>query len=88
MALQKTIYLGTFIHCDSLTELDIVPNGMIGVNEEGKIAFVLRSVKGRRIPEGEGWEEARMVRIQDHGFFFSWVHRYDSRLVSGTRGKR
>lgn len=68
--LDKTIYIGTFIHCDSLTELDVVPNGMIGVDEDGKIAFVLRSMKGRRIPENEGWEQAKIVRIQDHGFFF------------------
>jgi guanine deaminase len=70
MSLEKTIYIGTFIHCESLTELDIVPNGMIGVDEEGKIAFVLRSFKGRTIPDGEGWENAKIVRIQDHGFYF------------------
>ena len=70
MALEKTIYIGTCIHCETLTELDIVPNGMIGVDEQGKIAFVLRSMKGRRIPNGEGWEQAKIVRIQDHGFFF------------------
>ena len=43
---------------------------MIGVGENGKIAFVLLSIKGRRIPEGQGWEQAKIVRIQDHGFFF------------------
>lgn len=70
MALQKTIYIGTFIQCETLTELDIIPNGMVGVDEHGKIAFVLRSFKGRRYPDGEGWEEAKIIRIQDHGFFF------------------
>ena len=70
MALQKTIYIGTFIQCETLTELDIIPNGMVGVDEHGKIAFVLRSFKGRRYPDNEGWEEAKIIRIQDHGFFF------------------
>ena len=69
-SLEKTIYIGPFIHCESLTELDICPNGMIGVDEDGKIAFVLRSIKGRRFPDGEGWEQAKIVRVQDHGFFF------------------
>ena len=70
MALDKTIYVGPFVHCETLTELDVCPNGMIGVDERGKIAFILRSMKGRRIPSDEGWEQAKIVRIQDHGFFF------------------
>ena len=70
MASGKTIYIGAFVYCQSLTQLDICPNGMIGVDEGGKIAFILRDVEGRRIPEGEGWKEANIVRIQDHGFFF------------------
>ena len=70
VALEKTIYIGTFIHCESLTELDVIPNGMVGVDECGKIAWVLRSFKGRRYPEGEGWEDAKILRIKDHGFFF------------------
>ena len=68
--LEKTIYVGAFVHCESLNELDICPNSMIGVAEDGKIAFILRSVKGRQIPYDEGWEQAKIVRIQDHGFFF------------------
>ena len=70
MALEKTIYIGPFVHCESLNELDVCPNGMVGVDEDGKIAFVLRSMKGRRFPDDEGWEEAKIVRILDHGFFF------------------
>lgn len=70
MGLEKTLYIGPFIHSESLDTLDICPNGMIGVNELGKIAFILRDIKGRRFPSGEGWESAKVVRIQDHGFFF------------------
>ncbi|CAK3815027.1 guanine deaminase [Lecanosticta acicola] len=73
--LEKTLYVGTFIHSESLTELDICPNGMIGVDEKGKIAFISRDVKGAPIPVQEGWENAKIVRCDDGsgknvGFFF------------------
>lgn len=68
--LDKTLYIGPFIHSESLTELDICPNGMIGVDENGKIAFVTRSIKGAKIPVNEGWEDAKVVRIDGPGFFF------------------
>ena len=70
MSLEKTIYIGPFVQCDTLTELDVCPNGMIGVDENGRVAFILRSMKGRHMPYGEGWEEAKIVRVQDYGFFF------------------
>ncbi len=50
MTLEKTIYIGPFVHSESLTELDICPNGMIGVDEAGKIAFIRRDVKGQQLP--------------------------------------
>jgi len=70
MALEKTIYAGTFIHCNNLTELDIITNGTIGVNEHGKIAFVSSNSTEIRLPSDAGWEQAKIVKIQDHGFFF------------------
>jgi hypothetical protein len=70
MALEKTIYIGPFIHCESLTQLDVCTMGMIGVDEDGKIAFKFYDMKGRQYPAQQGWEQAKVVRIQDHGFFF------------------
>lgn len=70
MALEKTLYIGPFIETPSLGELDICPNGMIGVDEQGKIAFVTRSVKGAQIPVEGGWEDAKVVRINGTGWFF------------------
>ncbi|KAK3117096.1 hypothetical protein LTR53_001901 [Teratosphaeriaceae sp. CCFEE 6253] len=70
MALEKTIYIGPFIHSDSLAELEICTNGMIGVDEEGKIAYVSRDMKGRQLPAQEGWENAKTVYTDRHGFFF------------------
>ncbi|KAK4956476.1 hypothetical protein LTR10_006001 [Elasticomyces elasticus] len=70
MALNKTVYVGPFIHCESLNQLDICTNGMIGVGEDGKIAFVSRDMKGRQLPAQEGWEHAKIVYTRQYGFFF------------------
>ncbi|EMC93016.1 hypothetical protein BAUCODRAFT_151391 [Baudoinia panamericana UAMH 10762] len=73
--MEKTIYIAPFIHCESLTELDVCPNGMIGVGADGKIAFVRRDMKGRQLPVEEGWEEAKVVSVGENCFFFPgfWV---------------
>jgi len=85
MALEKTIYIGPLIQSDSLTELEICTNGMIGVDEDGKIAYVLRDMKGRQLPSQEGWENAKTVYTERYGFFFPGfigiLHR-DSRWIS------
>nr|POF13278.1 putative guanine deaminase [Quercus suber] len=70
MALEKTVYVGPFVHCKTLTELDICTNGMIGVDESGKIAFVSRSQGKDLRSHGKEWEDAKIVSIPDHGFFF------------------
>ncbi|KAK5132184.1 hypothetical protein LTR08_009307 [Meristemomyces frigidus] len=66
MALEKTVYIGTYIHSESLTKVDVAVDGSIGVGEDGKIAFVLRDTT--EVPEG--WRNAKVIRTQDHGFFF------------------
>ncbi|WPG99460.1 Hypothetical protein R9X50_00227400 [Acrodontium crateriforme] len=68
MALQKTVFSGPFIHSESLDKLEICPNGSIGVDESGKIAFVLKDASKEEQPSG--WEQAKAVKIQGHGFFF------------------
>jgi guanine deaminase len=67
--LEKTIYKGPFVHSKSLQELDICQKGAIGVDEKGLIAFVERDdVEG--VSKKEGWENAKVVEVKDHGFFF------------------
>lgn len=68
MSLEKTVYIGTFIHCQSLTELDIVDNGAVGVDEQGKIAFVHRDRHATSLEQG--WKSAKIVDSLKHGFFF------------------
>lgn len=71
MTLKKTVYVGPFVHCVSLQELEICTTGAIGVGETGKIAFVDRDVDvAGYTPAREEWKDAQIVRIQDNGFFF------------------
>ncbi|KAK1066813.1 hypothetical protein LTR74_006863 [Friedmanniomyces endolithicus] len=70
MALHKTLYIGPFIHCKTLNDLDICPNGLIGVDEDGKISHVSRDAKEGLLPAQGGWEHAKIVRTEQHGFFF------------------
>jgi hypothetical protein len=71
---EKTIYLGAFAHCTSLQEVEICESGAIGVDSNGKIAFIERDIVD--IPayqlreRKDGWEKAKVVQIQDQGFFF------------------
>ncbi|KAJ9659889.1 hypothetical protein H2201_007148 [Coniosporium apollinis] len=72
--IKRTVYVGPFVHSQSLQKLDICPTGAIGVDETGKIAFVERDVKdiGDVIPvtQKHGWQNSQIVRTKDNGFFF------------------
>ena len=71
MGSQRHVYVGAFAHCRSLQELDICPSGAIGVGESGKIEFVDREVDDvALVLEKHGWENAEIVKIKRHGFFF------------------
>jgi guanine deaminase len=46
-------------------------DGSIGVDEDGRIAFVLRDVgDGPQFPSDGEWEQATTIRVKDEGFFF------------------
>ncbi|CAO2647948.1 Nn.00g088700.m01.CDS01 [Neocucurbitaria sp. VM-36] len=69
----RTIYVGPFVHSTSLTEIEIEEKGAIGVDENGIIRFVERSLsKGveELKKQNEGWEDARVVNVEGNGFFF------------------
>jgi guanine deaminase len=68
--LEKTLYIGPFIQSESLTELKFMVNGMVGVDEEGKISFIRKDHKGRQIPIDGEWEKAKVVFAGRNGFFF------------------
>ena len=75
LRLRKTVYIGTFIHCTSQTQFDVV-DAAIGVDEHGVIAFVnatgvkddiLGSIKSQ-----EGWSDFDVVQPKEETcqFFF------------------
>jgi len=69
---RKTLFYGTFIHSHTITCLDVITEGAIGVGDDGKIAFIERGVGSveavySRFPE---WEDVRVVRAPEGGFFF------------------
>lgn len=69
----KTIFIGPFVHCKSLDELDICEHGAIGVDENGVIAFIERHVGGQDadpIAKKHAWVNPKVVKIYDTGFFF------------------
>ncbi|EAT84500.2 hypothetical protein SNOG_08224 [Parastagonospora nodorum SN15] len=71
--IQKTIYLGTFVHSKSLTELDIYEHAAIGVDENGIISFIekdianVQDIKSQK-PE---WKNAKtIIPKYKNSFFF------------------
>ncbi|OCK92684.1 guanine deaminase [Cenococcum geophilum 1.58] len=69
-SLEKTIYVGAFVHSKSLQELEICQMGAIGVDENGTIAFVERYVTDEAPRKKDGWESAKIVKVGENGFFF------------------
>ncbi|KAH7077883.1 hypothetical protein BKA63DRAFT_273995 [Paraphoma chrysanthemicola] len=71
-SIQKTIYLGPFVHSQSLTELEISEQGAIGVDEKGVIAFVEKSNPDVEDIKSKDptWKDAKIVKITGNGFFF------------------
>ena len=79
----NVVYIGSFLHCSSLTDLQIREKKAVGVSAEGVIQFIEDEGKDldQRIKErfqGEPWTVVRAT--DDHlGFFFpGFVGRFPS----------
>lgn len=71
MTPKRTLYVGPFVHSKSLQDLEICQEGIIGVDEHGKIAFIERVGNDAGAAAGKhGWSTYEIVRIRDNGFFF------------------
>jgi guanine deaminase len=69
--LRRTVYVGTFIHSQTLQKLDICENGAIGVDQHGKITFVERDAGNiDSITAAHGWEDAHLIRTSGCQFYF------------------
>ena len=40
-----TVYSGTFIHCKSTTELEVLEHALVGVDEQGVIRFLEKDIQ-------------------------------------------
>ncbi len=69
--LKRTLYLGRFIHCVSLAELEICEDGVIGVDDNGRIGFVERGVEDHlQLAKNYGWSDCETLRAGKDQFFF------------------
>ncbi|KZM21994.1 Guanine deaminase [Ascochyta rabiei] len=68
--ISRTIYIGTFAHSISLTELEICENGVIGVDENGVIAFVEKELDLEAAREKHSWQNATPLHLSRNAFFF------------------
>lgn len=75
MALKKTVYMGTFIHCTALDKIEVLENAAVGVNEEGIIEFVEREIgfdDGGKLRGRPDWDVVSVIdwRGKSCKFFF------------------
>ncbi|KAI9783027.1 MAG: hypothetical protein M1816_001604 [Peltula sp. TS41687] len=67
---RRTIFVGTFISCRTLQQLDICVNGAVGV-DLGNIAFFEKDVADiDALARNHGWEHYDIVTATDTQFFF------------------
>lgn len=70
-SLPKTIYVGTFVHSLSLSNLEIGEKGAIGVDENGTIRFVERDTELGDVHQNHSeWKDAKVVELKGDGFYF------------------
>lgn len=70
-AIRRTVYVGTFIHSASLTELEVLENAAVVVdNETGRILAVEKDVTGEMTGVWEGEAGTRVVKVGEGQFFF------------------
>lgn len=66
---HRTVFVGTFIHCKTLQQLDICVKGAIGV-DQGRITFFEREVEDvTAVAHNHGWEHFDIITANDTQFF-------------------
>lgn len=69
--IQRTIYVGTFIHSASLTELEVLEDAAVSVDDgTGKILAVEKAVTEGMVKLWEGEVGTKIVRAGEGQFFF------------------
>lgn len=65
--LARRVFHGTLIHSLSLAEIEYLHNALLGVNEQGVIAFVEREVDEASIDKKlreRGWAGVQLVKMK------------------------
>lgn len=69
--IRRTVYVGTFIHCASLGELQVLENAAVTVDDEtGKILVVECPVGAEMLEMWAGEPGTRVVKAGEGQFFF------------------
>ncbi|KAF7667887.1 hypothetical protein LDENG_00042290 [Lucifuga dentata] len=63
------VYRGTFIHSTPLTALQILEDALLGVNTEGKIAFIGEGVALDKLSQTFGFSPPDVTQLTQHEFF-------------------
>ncbi|XP_070820934.1 guanine deaminase [Chaetodon trifascialis] len=63
------VYRGTFIHSTEQTALQILEDALLGVDTEGKIAFIGKGAERDRLSQTFGFSLSEITQLAQHEFF-------------------
>ncbi|XP_072244282.1 guanine deaminase [Leuresthes tenuis] len=63
------VYRGTFVHSTQQTALQILEDALLGVNTEGKIAFIGEGKELQRLSQTFGFSTSEVTELAKHEFF-------------------
>ncbi|XP_041855802.1 guanine deaminase [Melanotaenia boesemani] len=64
-----SVYRGTFLHSTTKTALQILEDALLGVNTEGKIAFVGEGYELEKLSQTFGFSPSEVIQLAQHEFF-------------------
>ncbi|KAF1389724.1 hypothetical protein PFLUV_G00076450 [Perca fluviatilis] len=63
------VYRGTFIHSTQQTALQILEDQLLGVDTDGKIAFIEKGAELNRLSQSFGFSPSEVTQLAQHEFF-------------------
>ncbi|XP_074526895.1 guanine deaminase [Halichoeres trimaculatus] len=63
------VFRGTFAHSTPLTAVEILEDGLLGVDSEGKIAFIGKGGELDKLSQTFGFSETNITQLAQHEFF-------------------
>ncbi|XP_008334977.1 guanine deaminase isoform X1 [Cynoglossus semilaevis] len=68
-AAMKHVFRGTFIHSTQQTPVEILEDALLGVNADGKVAFIAKPEELNKLSETFGFTPAEVTHLAQHEFF-------------------